>query len=279
MTFLARLWRSPALRFLTLGIALHAVETLARSRRPPERPVVLSRAAVDELRAALSARLHRPPTRAELAADAERSADDERLYREAVAGRVWEGDPVLRQRLVERAAWSLRGEPSPAPPTGAELARTLARHPERYAVPPRVSYTQVFVSRAAHRDDLLAVMASLDAALRRGDDPAGLGDPPPLGREAVARNDASLAAEYGDAFVEALRALPVGAWSPPVETRFGVHRVRVTQRFPAGVLTVGQAGSRLVADWRDAQREAADEALRRRLRQRYPLRYAPGAAP
>lgn len=274
-----RLWRSPALRFLALGAALHLVESLARSRRAPDRSVVVTRATVASLRAELDARLRRPPTPAELAAAVERHADDERLYREAVEARQWEGDPVLRQRLVERAAWTLRGEAPTAAPTPADLARTLARHPERYAVPPRVSYTQVFVSRAAHPDDGPAVMASLDAAVARGVSPDTLGEAPPLGREAIARNDTSLAAEYGEAFATAVRGIAPGAWSPPIETRFGWHRVRVTERLPAGTLTVAQAGARLVADWRDDQRDEADMVARERLRRRRPLRYEPGAAP
>ncbi len=268
-----RLWRSPALRFLALGAALYALES--RSHRTPDRAVVVSRATVAALRTELTARLHRPPTRAELAAAVDLSLDDERLYREAIERRVWEGDPVLRQRLVERAAWTLRGEAPTTPPTPADLARTLARHPERYAIPSTVSFTQVFVSRAVHPADGPAVMASL--AL--GDHPDALGDAPPFGREVTDRNDTSLAAEYGDGFVEALRSLPVGAWSPPIETRFGWHRVRLTRRLPAATLTVVQAGARLVADWRDDQRAEAEEAARQRLRRERPLRYEPGAAP
>jgi hypothetical protein len=272
-----RLWRSPALRFLALGAALYVIES--RSHRPPDRAVVVSRSAVATLRAELTARLHRPPTRAELSAAVDRSADDERLYREAIERRAWEGDPVLRQRLVERAAWTLRGEAPTAPPTPADLARTLARHPERYAIAPRWSFTQVFVSRAAHPVDGPAVLASLDAALARGDRPDALGDAPPLGREVTDRHATGLAAEYGERFAEVVGSLPEGAWSPPIETRFGWHRVRVTRRLPAATLTVAQAGARLVADWRDDQRADAEEAARQRLRRERPLRYEPGAAP
>ena len=144
--------------------------------------------------------------------------------------------------------------------------------PERYLVPARVSFTQVFVSLAGHPSDAPAVMASLSERIDRGDDPSSLGDAPPFGREAIARNEASLAAEYGSAFAEALRELPLGAWSPPIETRFGVHRVRITARVAPTTLTVAQAGARLVADWRDDQRETLDRSVRDRLRARLPLR-------
>lgn len=270
MTLARRLWRSPALRFLALGAALFGIESLSRSN--PQPTLTVSRATARALRDELRASLHREPSAAELSARLESWADDERLYREALDRRVWEGDPVLRQRLVERAAWILRHETAAPDPTPDELARTLARHPERYLVPARVSFTQVFVSLAQHPSDAPAVMASLSERIARGDDPSSLGDAPPFGREAIARNDASLASEYGSAFAEALRELPVGAWSPPIETRFGVHRVRITARTPPATLTIAQAGLRLVADWRDDQRETLDRSVRDRLRARLPLR-------
>lgn len=278
MTLAPRLWRSPALRFLALGAALFTLESLVQARRAPEGAIAVPRATARALRDELRGRLRREPTPAELRDSLERHADDERLYREAVARRVWEGDPVLRQRLVERMAWILRGEPTAAEPTAEDLARTLARHPDRYLVPARVSLTQVFVSRGLHPLDAPAVMASLGDALARGADPSLLGDPPPFGREALARNAASLAAEYGAPFADALRDLPVGVWSPPLETRFGLHRVKLTARLPPTTLTVAQAGERLVADWRDDRREALDHAARARLRARHPLRLeGPGA--
>jgi hypothetical protein len=272
VTLARRLWRSPALRFLALGAALFGLESIARSAHPPERSLTVSRATVRALRDELRASLRREPTRDELRARLGAWADDERLYREALARRVWEGDPVLRQRLVERAAWILRGEAPTAEPTADELARTLARHPDRYLVPSRVSFTQVFVSFAAHPTDAPAVMRSLSDRIDRRDEPSSLGDPAPFGREATARNEASLASDYGSAFAEALRDLPVGAWSPPIETRFGLHRVRITARTPPTTLTVAQAGARLVADWREDQREALDRSVRDRLRARLPLR-------
>jgi hypothetical protein len=274
VTLARRLWRSPALRFLALGAALYGLEALAR--RPAPRALTAPRAAVSALRDELRASLHRDPSPAELAARAESWADDERLYREAVARRVWESDPVLRQRLVERARWVLRGDDPARPPTPGELARTLARHPERYAVPARAAFTQVFVSRALHPADADAVMAALAPALARGDDPASLGDPPPFERAAAPRNDATVAAEYGAAFADAVRALPAGRWSAPIATRFGLHRVRVTARLPAATLTPAQAGARLVADWRDDLRADLDAAARDRLRARYPLRLEGG---
>ncbi len=279
MTLARRLWRSPALRFLALGAALFGLESIARSAHPPERSLTVSRATVHALRDELRASLRREPTRDELTARLGAWADDERLYREALARRVWEGDPVLRQRLVERAAWILRGETPTAEPTADELARTLARHPDRYLVPSRVSFTQVFVSLAAHPSDAPAVMRSLSDRIARGDDPSSLGDPAPFGREATARNEAGLASDYGSAFAEALRDLPVGAWSPPIETRFGLHRVRITARTPPTTLTIAQAGPRLVADWREDQREALDRSVHDRLRARLPLRLEGGDDP
>lgn len=276
MTVARRLWRSPALRFLALGAALFTIESIVQARRSPEPAIAVSPDAVSALRSELRDRLHREPTAEELTARLEGHADDERLYREAVARRVWESDPVLRQRLVERAAWVLRGEAATVEPTADDLARTLARHPDRYLVPARLSFTQVFVSRVGRSPDAPAVIGSLADRIARGDDPASLGDAPPFGREAIARNEASLAAEYGSAFAEALRDLPVGVWSPPLETRFGVHRVRVTGRTSPTTLTVAQAGARLVADWRDDQREALDRSVRDRLRARHPLRLEGG---
>jgi hypothetical protein len=93
--------KTAALRFLALGISLFALERALVPTGPaaPERIVVAEERLAAEHRAFLAAR-RRLPDAAETAALAERLADEERLFREALARGHHRSDGLVRRRLA-----------------------------------------------------------------------------------------------------------------------------------------------------------------------------------
>jgi len=221
----------PLLRFALLGAALFALErgVVDRLRAPAAFPA--SAAISDDellLREALARGLHESDAvvRRRLAmnlafAEGAHERSEEELVRDALALGMHESDLVVQRRLVQkmRLAFAERGRA--AEPSEAELAAHLAAHAERWTEPARVRATQLYFATRARAE---AVSAQLPP---RPEGELALGEPlpfaaqlPPLAREELAR-------QLGATFADAVFALEPGAWSAPLESSFGWHRVYV----------------------------------------------------
>jgi len=111
-----------------------------------------------------------------------------------------------------------------AQPTEPELHAWFDEHEARFAAPPLVDFTQVFV--AGEGDGAKSRAAELLAALRGGAEPAGMGDPFQGGRRYRHRKIADLATTFGEPFIEGLSEQAVNTWELR-SSRHGQHLVRV----------------------------------------------------
>jgi parvulin-like peptidyl-prolyl isomerase len=75
--------------------------------------------------------------------------------------------------------------------------------------------------------------------------------------------------EFGDEFGKALETAPVGQWTGPVPSGFGVHLVRITGRKPGYVPSLDEARKAVTREWENDQREAALASNYARLRKDY----------
>lgn len=182
---------------------------------------------------------------------------EEVLVREARRLRLDEGDPIVRRRLASKMELLLEASADVPEPTETELRAALAAN-ERYHAPARVRFEHVFF--ASHRADAIA-----DARAALPSPAPDLGDPFPLGRAIGPRTARELAGQFGPAFASAVEEAPLGEWTGPVESGFGAHLVRVTERRPGTTPAVDTVRDRVRADLlrerREAARERAIEAL------------------
>jgi hypothetical protein len=63
--------------------------------------------------------------------------------------------------------------------------------------------------------------------------------------------------EFGDAFSSAIAVLPVGEWGGPVNSAYGLHVVRVTDRRPGRTPVLAEVRDDVVRDWKAQKREAS----------------------
>jgi len=99
---IVRAWlRVPAVHFLALGAGLCVVATWtgAPARRPP---IVITAARVAEIRDEYARSVHAVPTAVELDALVARDAEEEMLYREALALGLDRGDRAVAWRVIEK---------------------------------------------------------------------------------------------------------------------------------------------------------------------------------
>jgi hypothetical protein len=214
-----RLLADRLVQFFAIGAVIFLV---AGSPSAPD-DIALTRDYLASLEAAQAQRLGVAALSAEKRGEVERRAvEDEVLYREALRLGLDRDDAVVRRHLVQKMlvlAEDLGG--ASREPTADDVRACYDESRERWRVDERVRFVHVFgIDRAT--------LVALDAAVRNvpGDAPPPLGDAFPRTRD-VRGGRADVAATYGDAFADAVVALPVGAWSAPIRSRFGWHLVRV----------------------------------------------------
>ncbi len=264
--------KRPLLRFAALGALLFALERGFGERAGEARPFPRGAAVSDDallLHEAIARGLHESDTvvRRRLAmnlsfAEGERGRSEDALVREALALGMHESDLVVQRRLVQKMRLALADEARAAEPSDAELRAYLAAHRGRWTEPPRVRATLLYFATRARAE---AVNARLPA------DPAdavSLGEPLPFAARGPALSKAELAAQLGAGFAEAVFALAPGAWSPPVESSYGWHRVFLEERTPARetplAIVRGEVREALLAERADAAVRAALFDLRAR---------------
>ncbi len=255
--------RQPVVQFFAIGAVLFALQG-ERGDAARDHVIRVSAEHVAALRSDFELRRGRSPTSAESAALVRKFVDEEVLVREALTLGLDRGDLIVRRRLVQKMDFLTRGLAQLEEPGDAALEAYLLDHSDRYARPPRVSLTHVFLGGERHEVDSSEVLA----ALARGEDPARLGDPFIAGQRARLRSERQLRDLFGLDFAREAMGLQVGEWVP-VRSSYGLHLVRVDERVAGAGPDLEQVRARVREDWlRDARAEANRRALAS-LRSRY----------
>lgn len=278
---LGRLLREPLLHFLALGAALFALfAAFGQGPGGTERRIVVDAGTVEHLAAVFERTWQRPPTPGELEGLVADHVREEVLYREAVALGLDRDDVIVRRRMRQKLELFAEGLGRDADPSEEELSAFLAAHAERYRIESRLAFRQLYLSRDRRGPAAEADALHLLARLRAGDarDPAPLGDPLPL---PATMRDASLSevgGQFGAPFAERLAELPLGEWSGPVESGYGLHLVRVEERSEGRLPRLAEVHDAVLRDWQAARAEEAVAQLYDALRARYEV-VVEGATP
>lgn len=278
--------RRPGLHFLLLGLLLFVGLRAWPSGAAREPIVVRSADEIDDallLREALARGFDRDRiARARLVALARSlklapSDDEAALERQARALDLHRTDPLLRRHLIEMMRLSATRPEAAEMPTDDELRAYLAAHADRYALPERRALTHLYLSRAARGAALDGDAAALRAMLRAGRAPAAvaaLADPFARGSHIALATRAQLAGIFGPRAADGVFALPVGQWSEPLPSPYGLHLVLVESATPSAPPAFEALRGQLLHAWLREAAEARSQASLAALRQRYDVRVA-----
>jgi len=184
---------------------------------------------------------------------------------QAVLGRiVAEDNPITEVQFVD-VRQSMHNGGGPAclrlrvVLTEEELAAYLAEHAERYRADGRLRFLQVFVRSGP--DATERAEAILERLRSEPDQDIGpLTDPflHPLAYPDVRERE--LVSVYGPEFAALLMQQPVGAWSGPVPSPFGLHLVKVDARVEGALPDLDAVRPEVRRDLMFERTEAADQA-------------------
>ena len=263
-----RLLAEPLLHFALLGGAVFAVEHFRRSAPETPAPAATTAApAIDrtivvetaQVTAQATRRLGHAPSPAELEAELQRVADEEILFREAIARGLERDDPMIHERIAARMSYVLAEGAIVPEPTDAQLRAWFDAHADRYAEPLRVDFTHVFAGAQQENAEILA------ARIANKEPPEALGQPFAGGRKYRGRKLADLTEAFGPEFVEGLTDQRPGVWVQR-RSRHGYHVVRLDQVTPARGADFETAKLEVKREWTEAQRQTASEAALVKLR-------------
>lgn len=237
--------REPLLQFLLLGLVLFGAQRLLGGELlvgEEQAPLVVDAQLAGWLAGSEARSLGRAPTVTELEGAIQRYARMEALRREGRRLGLDVGDPIVERRIEQKMEFLLEG--AAAEPSDDELAAWLADHEEDYATGALVAFEHRFWAGSADGADL-----------------DGPGEPF-LGGPTARGTAAQLDARFGPGFGDAALAVEGDGWSAPIESAYGLHRLRITERAPARVPTLDEARERVR---RDLVAARAEEQRERRI--------------
>ena len=272
---LKSLAREPLIHFLLLGAALFLLDAGLRPAAAPaaNTEIVVSEARIRNLAQNVRRTWQRPPTRQELEGLVEGHVREEVLYREALALGLDRDDTIIRRRLQQKMEFIAEEAAAVAQPSDQELEQYLAAHGDAFRVESRVTFTQVYLDPAkrgtALAGDAARLLGTLGAA-GGAVGTAGMGDSlMMLDPRYENASSSEIARLFGTGFAEALVRQPVGKWTGPIASGYGVHLVKVESLTPGGTPALDQVRPLVMREWSNARRQEIARAFYEKLRSRY----------
>ena len=264
-----RLVREPLLHFAVLGAAIFVAYGVVAVPAVDNSEIAVTADRIASLGAQFSA-MHggRPAADAELRGLIDAYVRDEMLYREGLALGLDRDDPVVRNRVRQKAD-ILSGDAFSAEPTDADLQTYLDAHQREFDIPGRVSFEQVYFNPTRHRKPLGETAAGALERLQRGASPRTVGDRTMLPATMTRVMPTEVLARFGEAFEQQLAQITDDHWHGPAVTTYGAHLVRVTWRDPPTRATLANARDVLTREWTRAHAAQMKEAFYRKLATRY----------
>ncbi len=272
---MTRWLKEPLLHFLLIGTGLFMLygwQTDDDALRPDQ--IVFTEAQIDRYINLWERKWQRLPTQQELQGLIEQQIREEVLYREALAMGLDKDDQVVRRRMSQKMEFISNDLASLIEPDDAQLQTYLDEHGEKFAIPGRISYSQVYLNASQRGEQVYADAEKLLAELSQSTvdiDISMAGDSFMGGYTFNDETDFGVARLFGRVFADALFKLPVGEWTGPVESGYGLHLVRVDSRTDSRVPSLEQVRDKVRFEWLAEQQRKTNDLLYSELRKRYEI--------
>jgi len=211
----------------------------------------------------------REPSTTELNHLIESYVRDEILYREGVRLGLERDDIVVKRRVRQKIEMIAEEDASTRAPTDADLSAYLTANPARFVQPAIVTFEQVFLGESTSDRGVVRAVALTGEALRKGAAPEEFGKPTLLPHRMTRTPADVVARNFGASFAAALEKVPVGEWVGPIDSSFGEHYVRVSDRSPAVAPQLSAVRDQVVREWENERRQHARSDAYARMRRGY----------
>jgi len=279
ITPIKRLLREPLLHFLILGAALFAAYAYFEPRldmaTAPARQIRLSQDELLQLGTAFQAQWRRPPDVQEFAAMAEDKVRQEVLYREALALGLDKDDEIVKRRMAQKMKFIAEDVAAAREPTSAELQAWFEKNQDKFRLPGRVSFRQLYFSPdrrgSGVKGDAEKALAKLSGQPEDAAIAASLGDRMIFQDYYRDRTTEFLGKEFGPGFALGVSRQAPGAWHGPIESGMGWHLVFVDAVVAGRVPAFAEIEPDVKTAWLGEQKVLAWEKAYKAMRAKYVL--------
>jgi len=257
-----RFLREPLVHFVFFGFVIFALYALLNDRAFSSKPrIEIDAARIEQLSGLFMRTWARRPTPAELKGLVDDYVKGEIYYREAKALGLDTNDTVVRQRMRLKMDMLNDVAVDRLTPTDGELSAYLAAHADMFRTEPAVAFDQVYFSPDKRGDKLAADAGEQLQALRSGAAAvfADLGDATQLPASLKLTPRSGVARDFGDRFAAAIMDLPVGVWSGPVPSGYGMHLVRVNASDSGRAPVLADVREQVVREWKGEKRKEFED--------------------
>jgi hypothetical protein len=275
-----KILREPLVHFLLAGAALFLLFGAVGDRGssvgvtgPESDRIVVSEGDFERLVTGWTKTWQRPPTREELDALIEDHIAEEIFYREALVMGLDQDDMIIRRRLRQKMEFLVEDLAGQTDPTDEQLQQFMQEDADRYRVGGLTSFVQVYINWDERGE------AALEYAARLLEELAAAGDEVDLAlagdrllmlpSEFESASERDVRSLFGMQFAERLPDVPVGQWTGPVESGYGLHLVLVHERSGGRTPSLEEVRDDVLRDWQLANREQTNREVYERFREKY----------
>jgi len=267
--------KEPLFHFLLIGAGLFMLygwQSDDDAIQPDQ--IIFTEAKIDQLINLWERKWQRLPSQRELQALIEQQIREEVLYREALAIGLDKNDQVVRRRMSQKMEFISNDLASLAEPDDEQLQSYLDEHTQKFSIPRRISYSQVYLNASQRGDQIDAEAEKLLEELSESAidvDISMLGDAFMGGYSFNDETDFGVSRLFGQAFAQQIFKMPVGQWAGPVESAYGLHLVRVDSRTDSRLPLLEQVRDKVRVEWVAEQQRKTNDMLYSELRKRYEI--------
>ena len=267
-----KLYKEPLLHFLIIGALIFVLFSVVNKEEIAlsENKIVVTAAEIERLSDNWSKKWNRPPTETELKGLVESYIREEVYYREALALGLDQNDTILRRRLMQKMEFLSNDIAELNTPDETELNTFFLENQEKYKLPARVSFTHIYFSldkRGAKAfEDAKNVLTGLNAlrAPERGDSFM-------LEYDFIQETPFEVERLFGKVFAEQLFTLKTNSWQGPVESGYGLHLVRISEKVDSRMPELASVIDKVHTDLMFERRQKMNKEIYERLKERYEI--------
>lgn len=260
-----RLLREPLVQFMAIGALIFAVHTAVTPSVSKERLIEVTpevrQSIIDTFK---NANERREPSPDEMARLTDLWLLNEITYREALAQGLDKGDPMIRDRIVQKMRLLIFGGIEVKEPTQQELEEWFEKRRLDYDIPDLVSFIEVPFSGANAEAESRTVLQEIIS----GTEPEDIQTRAHIFAQ---RPRQTLVPSFGKEFVDSLVGLPAGEWQV-LPSATGWHIVRLDNFVPGRKVELSEVSVQVGQTWKDERRRVLAIAATRELGNNYVIR-------
>ena len=267
-----KLYKEPLLHFLIIGALIFVLfSTVSKDEiRVSDNKIVVTAADIERLSNNWSKKWNRPPTEAELKGLVDSYIKEEVYYREALALGLDQNDTILRRRLMQKMEFLSNDLAELNQPDETALNKYFLDNQERYELPAQVSFTHIYFSLdkrgAKVVEDAESVLSGLD--LPRAPE---LGDTFMMQYDFVQETPFEVERLFGKDFTEQLFTLGTNTWLGPIESGYGFHLVRISEKIDSSIPELASVIDKVRTDLMFEQKKKMNEEIYEKFKERYEI--------